>query len=426
MPTRLTEYLISRGLLSAEQAAGALDAQRRDGGPLDTRLLKAGFSLTESDLLGAIAAVSGHRAIDLWDQDVNHHAAALIPPKIASRFGLVPVSVEGDTLHVACAYPVPVRELREIGFLLKKRLEVSVGLEVRIRDWMQTLYGEPLHERLASLLSRLNSQRAEPAQETKSAPVAEVSNQKSPIPHDLIDRLARAIVDEPLPLVDWIGAAPASKNGEAAREAIPDWTLAQARDALKQAGSDRDQIIDVTLRFARRAFEFTAIFAVIRGAAILWEARAERPSPHRPQRPEIPLDVPSVFRTVCGVRRTYVGPLPSEPLTREFLARLGRSPRTIFLFPVEVSGKAVAILYGDCAHRAMSHRRLSDFVLFCQDLPAAFEALMLDRRRLPGKAGHFAEQRGNAALQIVRRGGSAARPKLVPTGGSLASGFSAG
>ncbi|HYR56669.1 MAG TPA: hypothetical protein VEM39_11145 [Myxococcaceae bacterium] len=402
MPSRLTEHLISRGLLFAEQAASALETHRRNGGALDTRLLESS-SLTESELLRAVAAVSGQRAIDLWDLEVNHHLASVIPFKIASRFGLVPLSVEGDALHVACSYPVPVRELHEIGFLLKKRLELWVGLEVRIRDWMQTLYGEPLHEHLASLLSRLNSRRGEPQQETMSAAVAEVSPQKESRPLDLIDRLARAIVDEPLPLVDWIGAPPALKNGESAREEIPDWTLAQARDALKQATSDRDQIIDVTLRFARRAFEFTAIFAVIRGAAVLWEARAERHFPQRPQRPEIPIDVHSVFRTVCNLRKSYIGPLPSDPLTREFLARLGRSPRTIFLFPVEVSGRTVAIVYGDCAHRPMSHRRLSDFVLFCQDLSAEFEALLLDRRRPHGKPGHLAEVRRDEGHQTIRR-----------------------
>lgn len=410
MPSRLTEYLMSRGLLSAEQVASALDIQRNNGGALDTRLLESSRSLTESELLRAVAAVSGQRAIDLWDLEVNHHLASLIPPKIANRFGVVPLSVEGDALHVACSYPVPVRELHEIGFLLKKRLELWVGLEVRIRDRMQTLYGEPLREHLASLLSRLNSRRADPERETISAAAAEVSHQEESLRLDLIDRLARAIVDEPLPLVDRIGAPPPLKDGAAAHQAIPDWTLAQARDALKEASSDRDRIIDVTLRFARRAFEFTAIFAVIRGAAVLWEARAERPFPQRAQRPEIPIDVPSVFRTVCSLRKSYIGPLPSEPLTREFLARLGRSPRTIFLFPVDVGGRPVAILYGDCAHRAMSHRRLSDFVLFCQDLPAAFETLMLDRRRLHGQPGHSAEVRGDEGHQIVRRWGARVAP----------------
>ncbi len=398
MPSRLTEHLISRGLLSVKQAASALEMQRSNGGALDTRLLESS-SLTESELLRAVAAVSGQRAIDLWDLEVNHHLASLIPPKIASRFGLVPLSVEGDALHVACSYPVPVRELHEIGFLLKKRLELWVGLEVRIRDRMQTLYGEPLHKHLASLLSRLNSRRAEPERETTSAAAAELSHQEESLRIDLIDRLARAIVDEPLPLIDRI-ALPALKNSETAHQAIPDWTLAQARDALKQANADRDRVIDVTLRFARRAFEFTAIFAVIRGAAVLWEARAERPFPQRAQRPEIPIDMPSVFRTVCSLRKSYIGPLTSEPLTREFLARLGRSPRTIFLFPVEVGGRPVAILYGDCALRAMSHRRLSDFVLFCQDLPAAFEALMLDRRRLQGQPGHSTEARGDEGHQM--------------------------
>src|SRR5216684_953966 len=110
MPSRLTEHLISRGLLSVKQAASALEMQRSNGGALDTRL-ESSRSLTESGLLRAVAAVSGQRAIDLWDLEVNHHLASLIPPKIANRFGVVPLSVEGNALHVACSYPVPVGEL---------------------------------------------------------------------------------------------------------------------------------------------------------------------------------------------------------------------------------------------------------------------------------------------------------------------------
>src|SRR5262249_19561911 len=123
------------------------------------------------------------------------------------------------------------------------------------------------------------------------------------------------------------------------RPAIPDWSLAQARAALKEAAKDRDRLIDVTLQFARRTFEFSAAFAMLRGAACLWEIRGEPTDPQVLSRPAIPIDVPSIFRTVCTTRRSYAGPMPADPLTRKYLEQIGRSPRTIFLFPVEVGGR---------------------------------------------------------------------------------------
>ena len=430
MPIRLTEHLVSRGLLSAEQAARALNAQRGSPNGLDTRLLEQG-AINEPALLRAVSEVSGQRAIDLADFEVNHDVASLIPPKIADRFRLVPLSVQGDALHVACCYPIPDRELQEISFLLNKRLELWIGLEVRIRDWMRSIYNAPLNDRFDSLLARLDSSRTQPAQKKKTTAFAEEVTLEQSLTQDLINRLAHSIVDEaisgngldsdptqptaskqvdlaavgdaepeapedllssPTPLRPGpslsklpgpaLSAVPAQRYGEWDPQAIPDWTLSQARAVLKNAAKDRDQIIDVTLQYARRAFEFTALFAVIRGAATIWQVRGEGDNALIETSPALPIDTPSVFRTVCTTRRGYVGPVPPDPLTRAFLAQLGRRPRTIFVFPIEVSGRLVAIFYGDCSHRPMSRRRLSDFVLFCQELPRAFQELIVLRRRL--------------------------------------------
>ena len=76
-----------------------------------------------------------------------------------------------------------------------------------------------------------------------------------------------------------------------------------------------------------------------------------------------------------------MGPLPPDALSAHYLTLLGRAPRTVFLFPVEVKSRLVAILYGDCGGRPISQRRLSDFILFCQDLPGAFQELIVFRKQ---------------------------------------------
>src|SRR5262249_7109538 len=124
------------------------------GGGLDTALLEQG-TISELQILRALAEVSGYPPVNLADFDVNREVAPLIPPKIADRFGIVPLSLQGSILHVACSYPAPKRELQAMGFLLNKHLELWVGLAVRIRDWIRSLYGLPISDRLASLLTAL-------------------------------------------------------------------------------------------------------------------------------------------------------------------------------------------------------------------------------------------------------------------------------
>jgi HEAT repeat protein len=163
---------------------------------------------------------------------------------------------------------------------------------------------------------------------------------------------------------------------------VPDWTLAQARAALKEATKDRDRLIDVALRFGRRTFDYVASFAVVRGAAQGLEARGDGMRGEPLTQVSVPLDASSVFRTVAVTRGSYAGPLPPDALTRHYLDLFGRqTPRTIFLYPVEVKSRLVAILYGDCGQKPISQRRLSDYILFCQDLPAAFQELILFRKQ---------------------------------------------
>jgi hypothetical protein len=173
---------------------------------------------------------------------------------------------------------------------------------------------------------------------------------------------------------------------QAAQDEVPDWTLAQARAALKESTKDRDRLIDTALRFGRRTFDYVCAFAVLRGAAVGWDARGEGLSGDKLSLVSVPLDASSVFRTVAITRGSYAGPMPPDSLTKHYLELFGRQPpRTLFLYPVEVRGRLVAILYGDCGQKPISQRRLSDFILFCQDLPAAFQELILFRKQRLGE-----------------------------------------
>ncbi|MBS1150805.1 MAG: frgA [Myxococcaceae bacterium] len=167
-----------------------------------------------------------------------------------------------------------------------------------------------------------------------------------------------------------------------------DWSLAQARAALKLTVQDRDRLVSVALDYGRRAFEFVGAFAVVRGAAVGWDARAEGEPPVI-RHVSIPLDAASVFRTVALTRGSYVGPLPPDALTQHYLALLGRSPRAVFLWPVEVKGRLVAMLYGDSGSKPVSQRKLNDFILFCQELPSAFGELIVFRKQRLGTSAAF-------------------------------------
>ena len=373
MPARLAQYLIARGLITEEQAEQSLHKLTSEGGALDTVLLDQRL-VSEAQLLEALSDISGQRSVNLGDFEINHSVSSLVPAKIAERLGITPLSIEGGVLHVACTYPVPARELGEVGFLLGKKLELWVALDFRVRQWLHGLYGLPLSRRYTDLLAAF---KADPA-EAPSTVVQEPSLEEA-LARDMVERLATSVIGEPIPLhakkAD--GREPLIKGGPATRGEAPgyddgpDWSLQQAREALKAAQSDPEAALEVVLTFAEHTFEFSAVFAVQHGLALGRNVRAAGWTPEDIQKISLPLDVFSVFRTVMLSRGSYVGPPPPDAFTGFFLQRMGRTPRIIFLFPVESRARVILMLYGDSGSEPISQRRLSDFLLFCQSLPGA-------------------------------------------------------
>ena len=413
MTERLEEHLVTRGLLSQERADDALRSQALVGGAMDTLLLEMG-ALREQDLVTALGEVSGLQPIYLADYVPNPAMASSLPREDAERLNIAPLSVEDGMLHVAVAYPVPMRGLEALVRKLGRSVAPWVSTDVRVRSWRSQIYGTALPARDISLLGTLG-----PTLEERLA-------------KEMAEQAARAVADEPLPLVNtrttaaeqppasppeeppavstkpagsllealeagvaaaepelpaWQPESPRSRTREAAkdgaggREQVVDWTLSEARTALRAVAGDREGLKDVVLRYARRTFDFVAAFAVVRGAAMGWDARGDGAEELSIQQVSFPLDVPSVFRTAALAHSCYAGPVPGDPLTRQVLDSLGRAPRSVFVFPVEVRGRLVAVLYGDRGERAISQRRLSDLILFCQDLGQAFAELIVLRKQ---------------------------------------------
>ncbi len=518
MPLRLVKHLVGRGLLQEGQAREALYRQASAGGAVDSAALELSL-VSEAEVLKALAEVSGLRAVNLADFEPNPQVTPLVPQKIAERWCVVPLSVEGATLHVACGYPVPRRELEEMALLLGKQLELWVATEVRVRDWISRVYGVGLAQRMVELLGQVEAARGTHDDEGAPpsalgpapggvAPAAPASTEASAeaMAREMVEQLARSVAAEPLPAhlrpqpaptsreeqpvsrgrtdmpapvaphasangtrtgpdvrataraAPWLppslqaaiargedirelleaspaaapgllphsatasphppasaveASAPAAPRAPAKPEPqylvfpaaspgapapavppppatrpegplpadVPEWTLAQARAALKEASHDRERLLDVALRFARRTFDYCAFFAVIRGQAMGWEARGALPGAPSLTEVSIPLDVASLFRTVAVTRGSYVG-TPQDSLTHGYLEGFGRkAPRAVFLFPVEVRSRLVALFYADSGPKPVSQRRLSEFVLFCQELPGAFQELILYRKR---------------------------------------------
>ncbi len=420
MTERLEEHLVARGLLSQERADDALRSQALVGGAMDTLLLEMG-ALREQDLVTAMGEMSGLQPIYLADYVPNPAMASALPREEAERLNIAPLSIEEGMLHVAVPFPVPMRGLEILVRKLGRSVAPWVSTDVRVRAWRSQIYGTPLPARDTSLLGtlgptleeRLATEMAEqaaravaeepvplvnprPAPEPAPSPTPEAAATSALEPaSSLLEALEAGVAAAEPELPVWRSESTAPRfprrtreeptDGAPDREPVVDWTLSDARSALRAVAGDREGLKDVVLRYARRTFDFVAAFAVVRGAAMGWDARGDGAEAISLPQVSFPLDVPSVFRTAALAHACYAGPVPGNPLTRQVLESLGRAPRSVFVFPVEVRGRLVAVLYGDRGERPVSQRRLSELILFCQDLGQVFAELIVLRkqRRFP-------------------------------------------
>jgi hypothetical protein len=252
MAQRLAQHLMAKGLVSARLVDEALKRAERSKIGLDTALL-AMNAISETGVLQAISDVSGVRLVNLADFEPNTEAGPLMPFKMSKQLGVVPLSLDGQTLHVACAYPVPTVQLKDVGFLLGRKLELWVAVEARVRDWQSVIYGQPLQPVVAKLLKHLDPSRPDVTADIEDEPPTPSRVDLAPAPSNVIERSrvptesAPGLVEEPLLLT-----APKKKRKRIEVVDEPSVVVSEAV-ALGEGEEHHTTVIDPTAysRFAR-------------------------------------------------------------------------------------------------------------------------------------------------------------------------------
>ena len=342
MPLFLAGLLVRGGALSAQVVEEALQRQVLAGGALDSSLLELG-AIEEPQLAEFLARASGlplapEEPLAVPDQKLRR----LFPLRLAERHGLVPFAQEERTLRVACTYPADAALLEEMGFLLSQRIEAYVAPEFRIRVAIERLYGHAASARMHELARRCGMALAPAA----AAPPA-----------------------APPPTVDPERVAP------------PDWSVGEALTRL-EAATGRDEAIEVALRFCRRSFSWVALFGLVGGKAVGWDAIGETPGAERRVEQVVqPLDEDTVLATVVRTQGRYLGPIADTASNRRLLERMGRGlPQAAFVHPVDVGNRTVALVWADNAASPVAPVAAAEAMVVVQALGQALERLIRGRK----------------------------------------------
>ena len=140
MSAKLGELLVNKKLITDDQLNKGIAEQKKNGGKIGTILIKMGF-VNENNLLHFLSEQYGAPAIKLSEFEINPEVLKIIPPEIASKYQIMPLSVKNSSLTVAMVDPSNIFALDDIRFLTGYRVEPLIASEEAVLNAVDTYYG---------------------------------------------------------------------------------------------------------------------------------------------------------------------------------------------------------------------------------------------------------------------------------------------
>ena len=127
---RLGDYLIERGLITAEELQQALDKQKQLGGkqPLGEILVSMTL-LTERDRVIALGEQWGVEYVDLSNTVIPAEVAQVISQDIARRYKMIPIAISATQIKMAMKNPLDIFATDEIRLMTGKEIIPFIATE---------------------------------------------------------------------------------------------------------------------------------------------------------------------------------------------------------------------------------------------------------------------------------------------------------
>jgi type IV pilus assembly protein PilB len=152
MAAKLGEILIKANLITESQLEQALTQQKSEGGRIGSILIKLGF-VNEEDVAQCLGQKYGIPYIDLNTQTIDASVTRLIPPTIAQKHLVIPVSKTGTALTMAMADPTNVFAVDDVKFMTGLNVRLMIATESSVRRAIERYYdsSETLQNVMASI-----------------------------------------------------------------------------------------------------------------------------------------------------------------------------------------------------------------------------------------------------------------------------------
>jgi hypothetical protein len=329
---RIGDILIEMKACTPEELRAGLQTQSIFGGRIGTNLLELGI-IDETQLAAALTKAYGVPCL-AGNIEPEEGAIDSLPPQLAERYGVVPVMADDRRLRVVVADPRNLPNLDDLAFATGKKIEPVLAPESRVWALMRRFYG--------------------------------------------IDKNLRGLEVE-----DELESAATARGGQVGIAAVPGesggvgprlLTQREALDLIDQIGDP--VVLSALLVRGAGGRAARAVFLKCQGGrAIAWLG-AGRLLAGDVRGTEVPLEHGSPFGGAMELRAPVLCPLIRTPGTAPFFQALGgAAPMNVFVGPVILRGRAVALLYADAGPGGTLHDEAADLIALTIALNRRFQAL---------------------------------------------------
>lgn len=322
MAITLLDMLLNAGLINRDQFEEALRNRVLYGGKIGTSLIELGY-IREEDLARflsdklSVPYVHPDQLLHIPPEVIN-----LLPRELALQYGAIPLSLERKRLSLVMADPADLTAIDEIGFITGYSIRPLITPEVRLVQALGIYYQTTVDPRFQKVIERIEAEQIDFIEPLEDEAVSE--------------NLFEGILDE----VDIV-----ADDGWSERVRL----FAPSEFSIGLARADsREEIADLVIAYLAGRFKRAAIFMIRNDTATGWKGVLNREPILDITDISIPLDKPSVLKTVADGAGLYLGPLADTPMNRKLLDAMGGGrTKSVMLAPLVISGRIVTILYAD-------------------------------------------------------------------------------
>lgn len=140
MTLRIGELMVKAGLITMDQLAQAVEAQKKEGGRIGQILVKMGY-LSEKELVDFLSRQFRIRSVALNDVAIPPDLIKLVPGRLAKKFLMIPIQRVGSTLTIAMSDPTNMVALDDVKFMTGYNIQPVLAPESSVVEAIKRHYG---------------------------------------------------------------------------------------------------------------------------------------------------------------------------------------------------------------------------------------------------------------------------------------------